>query len=111
MIYTAIDHLRKKSRSPQVFISEETNTIADADETQLEKISYKEIMQCVQKLSPGYRAVFCLFVIDGFKHEEIAKHLGIAVGTSKSNLAKARAHLQQTLMALKNFNQYESRAV
>jgi RNA polymerase sigma-70 factor (ECF subfamily) len=51
----------------------------------------------VQKLSPAYRTVFNLYVIDGFKHEEIAELLGIAVGTSKSNLFKAKQNLRAML--------------
>jgi DNA-directed RNA polymerase specialized sigma24 family protein len=44
-----------------------------------------------------YRAVFNLYVIDGFKHEEIAKQLKISVGTSKSNLAKAKLNIQKMI--------------
>ncbi|MFX7140802.1 sigma-70 region 4 domain-containing protein, partial [Acinetobacter baumannii] len=61
----------------------------------IDRMSYNEIIEKIQKLSPGYRTVFNLFVIDGFKHEEIAKKLNISVGTSKSNLAKARASIQK----------------
>jgi RNA polymerase sigma factor (sigma-70 family) len=111
MIYTSIDYLRKKSRLKYTVVSEETVNLPVYDESQLEKLSCKEIMESIQNLSPGYRAVFCLFVIDGFTHEEIARRLGIAVGTSKSNLAKARANLKQKLMNRQNFNNYESRAV
>ncbi|HRQ50446.1 MAG TPA: sigma-70 region 4 domain-containing protein, partial [Agriterribacter sp.] len=48
--------------------------------------------------SPSYRAVFNLYVIDGYSHQEIGKMLGISVGTSKSNLARARAFLQKYLV-------------
>jgi len=48
----------------------------------------------VQSLSHAYSTVFNMYVIDGFKHEEIAQKLGISVGTSKSNLSKARAKLK-----------------
>jgi RNA polymerase sigma-70 factor (ECF subfamily) len=51
----------------------------------------------VQELTPGYRTVFNLFIIEGFTHEEISERLGISVGTSKSNLAKARRQLQKIL--------------
>lgn len=64
-------------------------------------ISYDEIIEMVQQLSPAYRTVFNLYVIEGFKHREIAKMLDIAVGTSKSNLAKAKRNLQAILE--KNF--------
>lgn len=46
-------------------------------------------------LPPGYRAVLVLYDLEGYKHEEIAEQLGIAVGTSKSQLARARAFLRR----------------
>lgn len=111
MIFTAIDHCRKNNKHQYHLPADESLSLVVEDETQLEKISYKEILTCIQKLSPAYRAAFSLYVIDGFTHDEIAKQLGIAVGTSKSNLAKARMHLQQMLLAKQNFNMYEQRAV
>jgi len=60
----------------------------------LSHISYKEILELIRKLSPGYRTVFNLFVIEGYKHEEIAAMLNISVGTSKSNLAKAKKNMR-----------------
>jgi RNA polymerase sigma factor (sigma-70 family) len=67
------------------------------NEDAIDKLSYEEIIRAVQELSPGYRTVFNLFVIDGLSHEEIANQLGISVGTSKSNLSKARRQLQKIL--------------
>lgn len=110
-IYTAIDHFRKNTKHKNYIDIEEAYTISATDETQLEKISYREIMECIQTLTPAYRTVFSLFVIDGFSHEEISKQLNIAVGTSKSNLAKARLQLQKKLLAKQNINVYEQRAV
>ena len=71
-------------------------------------MTYKEIMAILQKLSPVYRTVFNLYVIDGFKHEEIAEQLKISVGTSKSNLSKARANIQKMLKE-SNLKLYEQR--
>lgn len=51
----------------------------------------------VQKLTPAYRAVFNLYVIDGYTHSEIGKLLNISEGTSKSNLLKARENLRNML--------------
>ena len=65
---------------------------------------YKELIGLVRKLSPAYRVVFNLHVIDGYSHPEIAKMLGISVGTSKSNLAKAKAFLQKHLVKDDNGN-------
>jgi RNA polymerase sigma-70 factor (ECF subfamily) len=79
-------------------------------DTAIDKMSYKEIMELVNQLSPVYKTIFNLFVIDGFKHEEIASQLNITVGTSKSNLSKAKANIQKMLReaAIKS---YERKAV
>jgi RNA polymerase sigma factor (sigma-70 family) len=98
MIYTAIDHFRKYHKHQMVtdldtVVYQVPAHTIDA----LDRISHEEIIRSVQQLSPGYRAVFNLFVIDDLSHEEISKELGISVGTSKSNLAKARKQLQKIL--------------
>jgi RNA polymerase sigma-70 factor (ECF subfamily) len=109
MVFTAIDHYRKNHKHQHNDLDDGLLVIADNSETQLDKLTHKEIMACVQLLPPAYRTVFSLFVLDGFTHDEIARHLGIAVGTSKSNLAKARVHLQRLLLSKQNFNRYEQR--
>lgn len=109
MVHTAIDHYRKKKNSYLVKGIEEThNDLSDASESALDMMSYKEILSLLQGLSPVYRTVFNLYVMDGFKHEEIAKKLNISVGTSKSNLAKARANIQKMLREV-NLKLYEQR--
>ena len=95
-VNTSIDQFRKNNKNYLVSAKEESNfEMEHAGETAIDKMSYKEIMDVVQQLSPVYKAIFNLFVIDGFKHEEIASRLKISVGTSKSNLFKARAILQR----------------
>jgi RNA polymerase sigma factor (sigma-70 family) len=61
-------------------------------------LAYKDLLNLVQSLSPAYRMVFNLYAIDGYSHEEIAVVLNISVGTSKSNLFKARQRLQERLI-------------
>jgi RNA polymerase sigma factor (sigma-70 family) len=98
MVYTAIDHFRKNNKHKNVtdldtaVIHLQTN-----EETAFEKISYDEIIRFIQDLSPAYRTVLNLFIVEGFSHEEIAGQLDISIGTSKSNLAKARKQLQKIL--------------
>lgn len=98
LIYTAIDHCRKYNK--HYFTAEmETSLIyLPADNvTAFDAMSYDEIIRAIQNLSPAYRTVLNLFIIDGFSHEEIADQLGISTGTSKSNLYKARQQLQRIL--------------
>jgi RNA polymerase sigma-70 factor (ECF subfamily) len=63
----------------------------------LNNISYEELLACVQDLSPAYRQVFNMYVVDGFSHQDIADALNISVGTSKSNLSKAKVNLKKIL--------------
>ncbi|MEM7107800.1 MAG: sigma-70 family RNA polymerase sigma factor [Bacteroidota bacterium] len=60
-------------------------------------LSYNELLSLIQELSPTYRTVFNLYVIDGYTHEEIAEQLSISVGSSKSNLSRARENLRERL--------------
>ena len=54
-------------------------------------------MRAIQSLSPAYRTVFNLYVIENYSHKEIAEILSISEGTSKSNLAKAKQNLRELL--------------
>lgn len=98
MIYTSIDHFRKNNKHKA---TTELDTalyhLETNQESAFEKISYDEIIRFIQHLTPVYRAVFNLFIIEGMSHEEIASQLGISVGTSKSNLSKARKQMQKIL--------------
>jgi|7_EtaG_2_1085326.scaffolds.fasta_scaffold02270_16 RNA polymerase sigma-70 factor (ECF subfamily) len=67
----------------------------------VEKISTIEIMRAAENLSPAFKKVFELY-FEGYKHEEIAEKLGITVGTSKSNLFKAKANLRKYLGGMVN---------
>ena len=98
MVYTAIDHYRKNHKHQNVTeLDSVVYQLASISETAIDKLSYDEIIRAVQELSPGYRTVFNLFVIEGLSHEEIANKLDISTGTSKSNLSKARRQLQKIL--------------
>ena len=107
LVNTCIDHYRKTQSSVNGHVlSHESETIADHSETGLDVLSYKEIIEAIRLLSPGYRAVFNLFVIEGLSHEEISQKLGISVGASKSNLSKARDNLRKLLSNKSHFNVY-----
>lgn len=96
LINSAIDHYRKNSKHYNH--EEVAESIAWTPYHQTDAIgdlSYTELIAMVQHLSPAYRTVFNLYVIDGFTHEEIANQLEISIGASKSNLFKAREHLKE----------------
>lgn len=98
LVNTAIDHFRKNNKNYLMTDIEESHfEMEHTEETVIDKMTYKEILEMVQRLSPVYKTIFNLFVIDGFKHEEIADRLNISVGTSKSNLSKAKANIQKML--------------
>lgn len=60
----------------------------------------EELMICVQALPDGYRTVFNLYAVEGYKHKEIAEMLDIDVNTSKSQFSRAKGHLQKALLDL-----------
>lgn len=67
------------------------------------QFNVEDIQFLIDGLPDGYRMVFNLYAIEGFKHQEIAKMLGINEGTSKSQLSHARKMLQEQINKLKNF--------
>lgn len=106
MINNAIDAMRKNNMMAEGgYTSEavwnETSHGDDADQMLL----YKDLMEQVGKLPPMYRTVFNMHVIDGLNHNEISEAMGIAVGTSKSNLWKARQLLQTYLKEKESNNE------
>jgi len=60
-------------------------------------INVDEIQQIIDSLPEGYRVVFVMYAVEGYKHLEISKMLNINIGTSKSQLFKARKMLQEKL--------------
>jgi len=111
MVNTAIDHLRKNNHRFLIAeISDHHFNTADVSESSVDKMTYKEILSVIQRLSPVYKIVFNLYVMDGFKHEEIARQLKISVGASKSNLAKARMNIQKMLQEA-DLNYYEQKVI
>ncbi|MDB5201539.1 MAG: polymerase sigma factor [Ferruginibacter sp.] len=100
MVNTAIDRLRKDNFLPEIGMTNEGLWIEDKDQASDQALLYKELILQIRKLPPTYRIVFNLYVIDGYTHQEIATQLKIAVGTSKSNLSKARGLLQSYIKKL-----------
>lgn len=97
IVNTAINHFNANKKFQNWEGLEENSAAMGTDETIITGLTYNEIIEMVQQLTPAYRTVFNLYVIEGFKHEEIAELLGISVGTSKSNLHKAKKNLRAML--------------
>lgn len=94
LINTCLNGFRKKKI---VFETEEINEKHMGSEDIIAGISYQEIIDLIRKLPPAYRAVFNLYAIEGYKHEEISDLLNISIGTSKSNLFKAKRQMRAIL--------------
>jgi RNA polymerase sigma factor (sigma-70 family) len=98
MINVSIDELRKANMLPEIGgIPEHVWEIADNSQDADQLLLYKDLIILIKELPPSYRAVFNLYIIDGYTHSEIAGLMNIAVGTSKSNLSKARVLLQKNI--------------
>ena len=102
MINTAIDYYRKKSRRRVEDIDDARAVFSDEPDA-VSKISAEEIIDSLQKLSPAYRSVFNLYIIEGYSHREVAEILNISESTSRSNLVKAR-HKLRILLSAKGIN-------
>ncbi|MEY3320727.1 MAG: hypothetical protein RLZZ417_310 [Bacteroidota bacterium] len=100
MVNTAIDYYRSNIRR-RTSDMEEANHVVSFDADAVSRFSEMEILDAVQKLSPAYRAVFNLFVIEGYSHKEISQLLDINESTSRSNLVKARLKLQELLLNMR----------
>jgi RNA polymerase sigma-70 factor (ECF subfamily) len=107
IVNTCIDHLRRHhSMLNGHQFTESTENITEYQETGIDKLAYEEIIEAIKLLTPAYRAVFNLFVIDGMSHEEIAAQLNISVGASKSNLSKARQNLRKIILQQTAYKAY-----
>lgn len=98
MVNTSIDYYRKETRRRTEGLEKAYEVSSDTI-SPVSTLAVEEIMKCIQKLSPAYRSVFNLYVIEGYSHREIANQLEITESTSRSNLVKARIKLRELLSA------------
>lgn len=98
IVNTALDFYRSQQKHYFHENIEEAYEVSSNDSSPLSQLNHEEIIGLVQRLPSGYKMVFNLFVIDGFSHEEISNQLGISVGTSKSNLSRAREALRKMIL-------------
>ena len=98
MLNTAINYYKKNTR---YFSDVDLTNISDGEvfnSSVLDALSLKELLNVIKSLPDGYRIVFNLYVVEGYKHKEIAEMLGISESTSKSQFMKARNALKKILL-------------
>ncbi|OEK06149.1 RNA polymerase subunit sigma-70 [Flavivirga aquatica] len=104
-----INTVLQRYRNEKVFDIINENHVEDVElEVNEEDISIDYLLQIIQDLPDRYRLVFNLYVLDGYSHKEIANMLGVNIGTSKSNLARARQILKQTIEEYKTVKHSQS---
>lgn len=99
MVFEALNHLRKQK---MVFVEIETaqyNENIDYTNAQ-SQLEVQDLMNLLDELPAGYRTVFNLYAIEGYSHQEIGEMLQISESTSKSQLSRARVHLQKKVLEL-----------
>ncbi len=96
MVNGCLESLRKPENK---IFHEDVNDVESelSYEPNMRKLDVQYVLRKIQELAPGYRAVFNLFVVEGYQHQEIAEMLGISESTSKSQLSRARKLLQEML--------------
>ena len=108
MVNTAITHYHKNKKHGNHY------DVTDIQETKIDGNSYSssdytkdELLGVIKSLPDGYRTVFNLYAIEGYKHKEIAKKMNIDVNTSKSQYSRARKLIQKKLEKLSKINLHD----
>jgi RNA polymerase sigma-70 factor (ECF subfamily) len=97
MVNTAINFYKKRAKYQNDISLDQSEPINHEEESAIDKLSAKELLEYIQELPDGYRMVFNLNVIEGYTHKEIGEMLNISENTSKSQLSRARSVLQGKL--------------
>lgn len=113
IVNNAIDYVRTKRdfymREEQGYLLDDL--VDDAYDNQelerLKQLKVEKLIGLIQKLSPAYQMVFNLYALENMQHKEIAEKLNISIGTSKSNLAKAKVRLKELVEEHWNEFKYE----
>ncbi len=85
----------RKNRNFNLHVNIENAYTLKDDPIAISKINYQEILDLLNELPNGYRTIFNLYVIEGYKHREIAQELGISINTSKSQLILAKKKMRE----------------
>ncbi len=103
VVNTALNHQRSKLYLyPMVDIEDLTGW--QDKESILSNIGYQELLDMIQELPRGCQVIFNLFAVEGYKHHEIAKELGISEGTSKSQYSRAKSLLIDKILSKERYN-------
>ncbi len=101
MVNECISHFRVQKK---ITFLEDENFSEESFNNIESQFSVDDIQFLIDGLPDGYKMIFNLYAIEGFKHQEIAIMLGINEGTSKSQLSQARKLLQTQITKLKNYS-------
>lgn len=105
MINTAITFYRKNLKHAfHDDVSESHDLSADLGPDHNSEFSQSELLEAISRLPAGYKLVFNMYVVEGYKHKEIADELGIDINTSKSQLSRAKKYLQRELLEMSQIN-------
>jgi len=98
-VNTALQHLQKQRRGPVIVELGSYDVATDDTPFFGEELPARNLIKVLQQLPTGFRTVFNLYVLEGYSHPEIAEILNISVGTSKSQLLRAKAYFRSLLEA------------
>jgi RNA polymerase sigma factor (sigma-70 family) len=103
----AVNTALQRYRGIKVFDLVNQDQLEDLEAVEIEEsddVPLKKLLVMVQELPERYRLVFTMYVMDGYSHNEIAEMMKITIGTSKSNLARARQNLQVMVTTWREYN-------
>jgi RNA polymerase sigma-70 factor (ECF subfamily) len=101
MVNECISYVRVQKK---VSFTEDENYFEESFNNIESQFSVEDIQSLIDSLPDGYKMIFNLYAIEGYKHQEIASRLGISEGTSKSQLSHARKILKEQILRLKNYS-------
>lgn len=100
MITTSLNLIRKNLKHQFHMDIDEIQDFVEDEAQDYDRFTTREMLDVIQKMPHGYRTIFNLYEIEGYRHNEIASELGISVNTSKSQLLKARQYLRKRISKL-----------
>ena len=101
MVNESLMYLRKNKNMALESDFDEVTEEPNYDELS-QSVDAEELLKLIEELPVGYRTVFNLYAIEGYKHQEVGEMLGISIGTSKSQLNRARKLLRKGLVRIEN---------